>query len=281
MNRVVQPEWLDELPAGDPRALRSRRDIRRLNVWMGHPRIMAGALRSAVNGQTALRIVELGAGDGHFLLHVARRLGGRGQNVAAILVDRMDGFDPQTRGRFNAFGWHVNAATADAIDWLRRSHAMTVDIILSNLLLHQLPTGPLAELLRLVAHSARVFIALEPRRAWWPLFCSRLLWVAGCGSVTRHDGPISVQAGFADRELSALWPEHDTALRATDREPSRLAAAAVPEPLGISNSPQNPDAHCGRGPSALREGGPDGGEWELTERPVGLFSHLFIAQRKG
>ena len=44
MERVVQPELLDELPARDPRAARSRRDIQRLNLLMKHHRIMANAL---------------------------------------------------------------------------------------------------------------------------------------------------------------------------------------------------------------------------------------------
>jgi hypothetical protein len=29
----------------------------------------------------------------------------------------------------------------------------------------------------------------------------------GSGPITRHDGPISIRAGFTGRELSALWPD--------------------------------------------------------------------------
>jgi hypothetical protein len=57
-----------------------------------------------------------------------------------------------------------------------------------------------------------------------------MLWLTGFGEVTRHDGPISVRAGFKGTEISALWPD-------------------------------------------LRD-------WSLTERRAGLFSHLFIAQKK-
>jgi len=63
-----------------------------------------------------------------------------------------------------------------------------------------------------------------------PRLCGRLLWLIGCGPVTRHDGRISIRAGFAGSELSALWPDKKN--------------------------------------------------WELVERPVGLFSHLFTARRK-
>ncbi len=74
--RTVEPEWLDELPPQDPRALRSRRDLRRLNGTMRHPQIMARALSNSMVGLPNPRIVELGAGDGDFLLSVLRQLPG-------------------------------------------------------------------------------------------------------------------------------------------------------------------------------------------------------------
>ena len=71
MKRIVEPELLDTLPPDDPRAAGSRRDLRRLNAWMRNHAIMANALQTAVNGQTPKQIIELGAGDGDFLLRVA------------------------------------------------------------------------------------------------------------------------------------------------------------------------------------------------------------------
>ena len=44
MNRIVEPELLDTLSPADPRAIRSRRDLRRVNAWMRNPVIMADAL---------------------------------------------------------------------------------------------------------------------------------------------------------------------------------------------------------------------------------------------
>ena len=41
MKRIVQPELLDALPPDDPRAVRSRRDLRRVNAWMRNHTIMA------------------------------------------------------------------------------------------------------------------------------------------------------------------------------------------------------------------------------------------------
>jgi hypothetical protein len=43
--RHLEPEWMDELDVSDPRALRARRDLARINAWMLQPGIMAGALR--------------------------------------------------------------------------------------------------------------------------------------------------------------------------------------------------------------------------------------------
>ena len=44
--RRLEREWLDELPADDPRARRSRADLRRINAIMGNARIVASALKS-------------------------------------------------------------------------------------------------------------------------------------------------------------------------------------------------------------------------------------------
>ncbi len=45
MKRRVTGELLDELPPADPRAVRSREDLLRVNGWMGNQGIMARALR--------------------------------------------------------------------------------------------------------------------------------------------------------------------------------------------------------------------------------------------
>jgi hypothetical protein len=64
----------------------------------------------------------------------------------------------------------------------------------------------LSRLLALAAARTDVFAACEPRRAQLPLAFSRMVGFIGCNSVTRHDAVVSVRAGFAGNELSALWP---------------------------------------------------------------------------
>ena len=252
MKRIIKPEWLDELPPEDPRAAGSRRDLRRLNTWMRNHAIMANALQTAVNGQTPKRIVELGAGDGDFLLRVARRLSSSGipsrtsrdnlnppepglratgawNEVNVTLLDRQKVVTPQTVAAFASLGWRAEAAVADIFDWLQTP--VPAEIVIVNEVLHHFDDAHLAGLFRGIAGRTRLFIAIEPRRAPWQLFCSRLLWAIGCNSVTRHDATVSVRAGFVREELSALWP--------------------------------------------------DKRNWQLTEQRAGWFSHLFIAQRRG
>jgi hypothetical protein len=206
--RYVEPEWLDELAASDPRATRSRRDLRRINAWMLQTGIMARALRRQFRGERPRALVDLGGGDGAFLLAVARRLGAGWGGVAATLVDRQDIVSGHTREAFRALGWRVDTVAADAGDYLDRRDA-PVDIIVANLFLHHFDAAQLRPLLARIAGRTQTFIACEPRRGALALGASRMLWAIGCNDVTRHDAAASVRAGFAGRELSADWPQHD------------------------------------------------------------------------
>ncbi len=204
--RIVEPELLDELPPQDRRALRSRHDLRRLNTWMNHPRLMARALSKNLNISAMPRIAELGTGDGHFLLRVASRLRQWPQGEAT-LVDRLDSFDPKIRERFGNIGWRANTQIASASEWLQQQSPDTIDAIICNLFLHQFEGEELVEMLRLAMRSAKLLIALEPRRSWLSKLSGKFLWAIGCNSVTRHDAAISIRAGFSGRELSAIWPD--------------------------------------------------------------------------
>jgi len=112
--RRLEVEWLDELPAEDPRARRSRADLRRVNAIMGNARIVAGAL-----GGTPQSIVDLGAGDGAFALRLARALPAPPSHVT--LVDRQRIVSEETLRGFESLGTQVAIAQHDAFDWLERS----------------------------------------------------------------------------------------------------------------------------------------------------------------
>lgn len=208
-SRRLQPEWLDELPADDPRAVRSRRDLIRVNRWMLQAGIMARGL-STYHGAAAPRtILDLGSGDGTFMLRVARVLAPRWRDVTVLMLDRQDIVRPDTHGGFGALGWSAQTITGDLFDIVGSNRLPKVDIVIANLFLHHFTQPQLVLLLAKVASCAPLFIACEPRRGALALLASRLLWAIGCNDVTRHDAVISVQAGFRGTELSASWPDHD------------------------------------------------------------------------
>jgi len=257
VQRVVQSEWLDELPPEDAGAVQSRRDLRRLNFLMGHVGMMTRALAGPWGRQKVRSIVELGAGDGTFLLKLARQLerleagrlliramGNAGAWLAwrgriprlesiptkAVLVDRQKLVRTVIREKFGRLGWRVEIVKADVFDWLAEPRLATGTMMVANLFLHHFAEETLRSLLLHISARSDFFVACEPRRSAFALSASRKLGVIGCNAVTRHDAVVSVQAGFVDRELSALWP-------------------ATPG-------------------------------WQLEEREAGMFSHCFVARRE-
>jgi hypothetical protein len=101
--RHVEPEILDHLEPDDPRAVASRRDLRLLNGLMGQVAIAAGLLRDHVPTPPH-RLLEIGSGDGVFMLRVARRLHRRWPSVHVTLLDRQDLVSPETRAAFEVLG---------------------------------------------------------------------------------------------------------------------------------------------------------------------------------
>jgi hypothetical protein len=196
---------------------------------MDNAGILAAALRTAVGNQAPLEIVDLGAGDGHLLVRVARQLAPRWTGVKVQLLDRVPVVAASTIDEFAALGWHAAPTTGDVLDWFRQRPS-TVEAVVANLFIHHFAEVELRKLFAEIANCAKLFVAVEPRRAHLPLVASSLLWAIGCNAVTRHDAKKSVRAGFTGNELSSVWPA----------------------------------------PSA----------WDLTERPAGMFSHLFVARRR-
>jgi hypothetical protein len=202
--RRLTPEWLDAMAPDDPAALRSRVDLARINTVMRQARTMAGLLRRARPSGGAVRILDIGAGDGRFMLEVARRLGPAWRGSTAVLLDRIPGlFGERQRQAFESLGWTASSACADASAFLASAQ---FDIGTANLFLHHLADDALGRLLAQVAAKAEVFAACEPRRSRLTWTATRMLWALGANGVTRHDARVSVEAGFRDKELSRLWP---------------------------------------------------------------------------
>jgi hypothetical protein len=205
--RSVEPELLDQMAADDPRVIRARRDLKRLNAVILQTGIMVRLL--AAQGGRPRTMLDLGSGDGTFVLSVARRLASRWPGVTVTLLDRQNIVSRQTRDAFTALGWKAETVAADVFGYLEGLKPSGVDVITTNLFLHHFEPEPLGRLLGLAARSAPLLVACEPRRNKFALRASRLLWTIGCNEVSLHDAIVSVRAGFSDQELSALWPSRD------------------------------------------------------------------------
>ena len=241
MARIIGAETLDRLAEDDPRAMRSRRDLRRVHRAMGSGVIVRRALRHLMASRpqdAPLRVLELGAGDGSLMLGVARSLAPIWPNVELTLLDRQALVDRATVERYADLGWTAAPQVVDVLDWAAsstesRPNGITTarwDLIIANLFLHHFEGLQLAALLGAIAARADRFFACEPRRAWLALAGSHLLGAIGANAVTREDAVLSVRAGFRGNELAAVWPA-------------------------------------------------GGGEWQVQEYPAGLFSHCFRAVR--
>jgi hypothetical protein len=200
MKRRLEAELLDHLAADDPAAIASRRDLERINLVMRAPAIMAAALAGLPRSR---RLVDLGGGDGRFLLRVARQLP-EWRDVTAVIADRQTLLDDRTRAGFAALGWRCEIAQGDIFDTLNALEDGA--LVMANLFLHHLSDAALEEAFRLLASGAQGFVACEPRRSRMSLLGSHMVAALGANHVSRHDAVVSVRAGFAAQELSALWP---------------------------------------------------------------------------
>ena len=204
--RRLTPELLDHLPASDPQAMGSRRDLVRINAVMFQAGIMARRLRFDVP-QPPRRILEIGCGDGAFMLAVLKRMKRHWPGGELVMLDQQDLVPLVRRARFAELGWHVGTVRADALEWMEQGTPGDFDLVTANLFLHHFDTPELVRLLAAAERLAPAFVATEPRRSGVALAATGLLRVIGVNAVTLHDAAASVRAGFVAGEVSALWPD--------------------------------------------------------------------------
>jgi hypothetical protein len=183
--RVIVPEILDSLPPDDSRAVRSRRDLRWIDFYLGNSRWIVRQLKSRISGPA--RIMEIGAGEGELCRKVH----------AALPASRVTGLDLVPRP----------SSLPPAIDWRSGDFFQTLgdtdaEICMGSLILHHFSDSALRELGERL-QSFRQIVFCEPLRARLPLFLSKLS-NPFLGEVTRHDMPVSIRAGFRQGELPVL-----------------------------------------------------------------------------
>ena len=181
---VLPAELLDGLPSDSVEARASRRDLRIFNSLLG----TAGWMRSALNVRgigPADRVLELGAGDGC----LGREMHARGF--------AWDGLDRAGRPPF----WPQDA------DWVQSDvfdHAFGPrhGVVAASLFLHHFSDEQLPVLGKLIQEHARLLIVSDLWRSalqekMFGLVC-RLM---RAHPVSRHDGVLSIRAGFRGEEL--------------------------------------------------------------------------------
>ena len=167
------PELLDELPGDDPRARRSRRDLRFINFLMGNERW----IRRQVGAERG--VTELGAGEGA----LTRSLPG------AIGLD----FQPAPLGLEGRW------VAGDLFETLPEVEGETV---VACLILHHFEGAGLARLGEILQQKRRL-VVVEPWRSRFSLAQGRLLFPM-VNEVTQHDMMVSIRAGFLPGELPGL-----------------------------------------------------------------------------
>lgn len=204
--RTVRPEILDALAPEDPRAQRSRRDLRRLNRIIASAQHLEHALGMLGDHATPMRLLEIGAGDGRLMLRVAKRLCHRWPRAELTLLDQQNLIERSTLDALQKTGWRIEVVVDDVLHWFARQSDAHWDIVIANLFLHHFNACRLRWLLQALARRSDGLVACEPRRARLPLFASHLVGAVGANEITRSDAVASVHAGFRARELSELWP---------------------------------------------------------------------------
>ena len=207
LTRRVEQELLDGLSADDPRARRSREDLRRIHRAMGTMTTVERALHRGTSGFVPKTLLELGCGDGSLMLRLARKRAARWPNLHVTLLDRLNLVDPRTLDGIREAGWTPAVVEMNVFEWLARRDDSRWDVVLATLFVHHFASAELQRLLAGAAARTRVFLCCEPRRSAFALAGSHMVGLLGAGPVTQQDAVSSVHAGFRAQELSNLWPD--------------------------------------------------------------------------
>jgi hypothetical protein len=184
--RDIQPELLDHLPQGDPRAVRAREEMYIVNAAMGNHRWIQRMIGR--HGLRGWKITELGAGDGALSLRLLDAGLCQEEEIQAVDLAARPSHWP------TASGWFSGDVFAHGLP--------ESEILLANLFLHHFTDEELCRLGAIVSPKTRLIVAAEPARLWIHRLMGRILCeVAELNDVQHHDMQLSIRAGFRRDEL--------------------------------------------------------------------------------
>lgn len=202
LERIVKPELLDQLPEDHPDARRNRREIHWINCLMGNYRWFQQVLPQVLKPGDAL--LELGAGSGQLANHLKAAV----PALQSINYSGLDLAPPPDDWPPNA--WHQ----ADLIAFDRYAD---FPCVAGNLILHQFTDEQIRSFAPAIAHC-RALLFNEPLRSRRNAITYRIAARFTLSYVSRHDGEVSIRAGFRQGELAALlnlddsrWTVHEAA----------------------------------------------------------------------
>jgi len=180
------PEILDNLPADHPDAVQSRQDIRAFNRALGNWRWFSKVLPRRVG--PVEKILEIGAGTGELCGRIDRH---------GLWADGLD-LAPRPPQFSAARVWHQT-------DLFNFKGWADYPVVIGNLFFHHFDSAQLAELGRHLNQHARLIVVGDLRRGrLQQYFFAALARALRANHVSRHDGWVSVGAGFRGHELPKM-----------------------------------------------------------------------------
>jgi len=216
------PEWMDE-PC-------SYEDFRQCLVDLGQVNRLTLAYRPMLDflerltPTSPLRIVDVGSGGGDLLRHIERWANRRNIAVELTGID-LNPYAARAAKEFTAPDSDIQWITGDAF-----SYDQPIDIVVSSLFTHHLPTS---EVVRFLAWSDTV-----ARRGWFindlarepipshlfGLLATTMRW----HRFVRHDGPVSFRRSFREADWANMLKAANVQGAQTQRwTPARLCVGHI------------------------------------------------------
>ena len=187
--RLIVPEILDHAPPEEARA--NLNDLVRINRYFGAYGIFRGMMRELVDPNESFSLLDVGSASGD--MGAALREG-HPRAVVTAMDYKYSHLTGAAEPKLVADAFQLPFGVA------------SFDYVFSSLFLHHFSNEQIVELLANFKQVARrAVLAIDLDRG--PLayhFLPKTRWLFRWKSITLHDGPISVQAGFKKDELLGL-----------------------------------------------------------------------------